>query len=70
MIIHNALDKIAEISIPEGIHEELYVNSRKAWIACVEYMIEAGLIKPSSRNIAALAENWEMVLYSKYSTLN
>lgn len=70
MLIHDTLDRIADISIPEGIHSMLYVDSRKCWIESVEYMIEVGLVKPTSSNIAKLAQNWERVLYAKFSSLN
>jgi hypothetical protein len=70
MLIHSALDKVADLAIPEGRHELLYVDSREAWIKSVEYMIEVGLVSPTAKNIYALAENWEEVLYAKYSTLN
>lgn len=70
MLIHDKLDRIAYIAIPKGIHPELYVNSRKCWVESIQYMIEVGLVKPTSLNIAKLAENWETVLYAKFSSLN
>lgn len=70
MLIHDTLDRIAELTIPEGMHPMLYVDSRKCWIESIEYMIEVGLVKPNKYNIAKLAENWERVLYAKFSSLN
>lgn len=70
MLIHDTLDRIAELAIPEGIHPMLHVDSRNCWVESIEYMIEVGLVKPTKYNIAKLAENWENVLYAKFSSLN
>lgn len=70
MFVHDTLDRIADIIIPKGMHPMLYVNSRKCWVESMEYMIEIGLVKPTSLNIAKLANDWETVLYAKFSSLN
>lgn len=70
MLIHDTLDRIAESTIPEGVHPMLHVKSRTCWVESVQYMIEAGLVKPTKYNIAKLAQNWESVLYAKFSSLN
>ena len=70
MLIHDTLDRVAVMAIPKGKHPQLYVDSRKCWVESIEYMIEVGLVKPTSSNIAKLAENWEKVLYAKFASLN
>lgn len=70
MLIHDTLDRIADMTIPEGMHPMLHVDSRKCWVESIEYMIEVGLIKPTASNIAKFADKWEQVLYAKFSSLN
>ena len=70
MLIYDTLDKLAESSIPSGTHEILHVNSREAWVETVVYMYERGLIDPKPLTIKSLLQNWEQLLYKKYSHLN
>lgn len=71
MLIHDTLDKIAEeIQIPTDIHEYLHVNTREAWVDTMVSLIENRYIKPTPKNIKALAINWEELLCRKYSNLN
>lgn len=66
----DALDKVAEKYVPDGVHELLHVHSRTAWVETVSYLLEQGNIKPTKRNIQILAESWENILFKRYSTLN
>lgn len=66
----DALDKFAETYVPDGIHELLHVHSRTAWVETVMIILEQGNVKPTKRNIKALAESWENILIKRYSTLN
>lgn len=70
MLVHVALCKISELMVPSGIHPILHVDTRKAWIDAVESMIERGAFTPSRANVVKLAQNWESVLYAKFSSLN
>jgi hypothetical protein len=70
MLYYDILDEIAEVSIPSGIHPELHVNTRTAWIETVAELIEKGRIKGSYDQLYFYAKHWETFLYKKYSTLN
>lgn len=70
MLYYDILDEIAEINIPSGIHPDLHVNPRQAWVETVAQLIEAGRINGSYKELAHYAKFWESLLYKKYSTLN
>lgn len=70
MLIYDTLDKLAEISIPEGIHEVLHVNSREAWVETVVSLHETKTVDLTPLVVKSLLRNWEILLYKKYSSLN
>lgn len=70
MLIYDTLDKLAESSIPEGVHEMLHVNSREAWVETVVSLYEMKSIDLKPKTIQALLKNWEVLLYKRFSTLN
>lgn len=70
MISEASLDALAEKHIPAGIHKYFHVDSRKAWVSAVLYLIEWNLVSPSKKNLAVLVKEWETILYKRYSNLN
>jgi hypothetical protein len=68
MLYYDVLDEIAESHIPPGIHKELHVNSRQAWVETMADLIERGYIK--KKDLDMMAVLWEQLLYKKYSALN
>lgn len=44
MLIHDTLDKLADIGIPPGVHKYLHVNSREAWVNIIVSLYERGKI--------------------------
>lgn len=70
MLYYDVLDEIAENHIPSGIHPELHVNPRMAWVETVVEMIERGAIKGKYDDLVFFAKMWEPLLYKKYSLLN
>lgn len=70
MLIYDTLDKLAQSSIPEGVHEILHVNSRDAWVETVVSLHDTKTIQLTPLTVKALLRNWESLLYKKYSSLN
>lgn len=70
MLIYDTLDKLAENCIPKGVHDVLHVNSRVAWVETVYDMYEKGMVDLKYTTVKRLLENWEQLLYKKYSQLN
>lgn len=70
MLIYDTLDRLAESSIPEGVHEILHVNSREAWVETVMSLHKAKTIDLTPLAVKSLLRNWEILLYKKYSSLN
>lgn len=70
MLIYDTLDKLAESSIPNGVHELLHVNSREAWVETVVSLHETKAIDLTPLTVKSLLRNWEILLYKKYSSLN
>jgi hypothetical protein len=70
MLYYDVLDEMAEVYIPSGIHPELYVNARLAWVETVIQMIERGAIKGKYDDLVFYAKMWEPLLYKKFSMLN
>jgi len=70
MLIYDTLDKLAESTIPEGVHDLLRVNSREAWVEAVISMHEAKTIDLTPLVVKSLLRNWEILLFKKYSSLN
>jgi hypothetical protein len=70
MLIHDTLDKLAETKIPSGNHSILHVESRSAWVETVVDLIETKKVKVSNPTLLVLINNWEQLLYQKYSALN
>lgn len=71
MLIYDTLDKLAEGSIPSGIHSVLHVNSQQAWVETVVSMYKKGVINNKQPKVVKfLLDNWEELLYKKYSELN
>lgn len=70
MLIHDTLDKLADIGIPPGIHKHLHVNSREAWVDTVVSLYERGVIDLNPDVAQSLLKRWEVLLYKKYSQLN
>lgn len=70
MLIYDTLDKLAESTIPEGVHDLLHVNSREAWVEAVVAMYESKEISLTPLMVKSLLRNWEILLFKKYSTLN
>lgn len=70
MLLIDALDKIAEACIPDGIHEILHVHSRTAWVETMMELIDQSGFKPSKEQLWYLAQSWEIILMKKYSSLN
>jgi hypothetical protein len=66
----DVLDKVANKKIPAGVHKYLHVDSRKAWVESVIYLVENANVKLDVRTLNTLTKNWESILYKKYSTLN
>ena len=65
-----ALDIAASGKIPQGLHPLLRVDSRQAWVKIVTKLIKENTVKPTSKNVKALLENWERLLINHYSALN
>lgn len=70
MLYYDVLDEIAETYIPSGIHPELHVNPRLAWVETVIDMIEKKAIKGTYNDLIFFAKMWKPLLYKKYSMLN
>lgn len=70
MLIYDTLDKLAESTIPEGVHEYLHVNSRDAWVETVVSLYETKAIDLKPVVVQSLLKNWETLLFKKYSSLN
>lgn len=70
MLIYDTLDKLAESTIPDGVHDLLHVNSREAWVESVVAMYEAKTIDLTPLTVKSLLRNWEILLFKKYSSLN
>lgn len=70
MLYYDVLDEIAETHIPSGIHPELHVDPRMAWVETVADMIEKKAIKGNYSDLVFFAKMWEPLLYVKYSRLN
>lgn len=70
MLVYDTLDKLAESSIPQGIHRYLHVDSRNAWVETVADLYERNAIDLNPKTIKYLLSNWEILLHKKYSSLN
>jgi hypothetical protein len=71
MLLEDTLEEIADRYIPAGTHELLHINSRQAWVTAVLELIKYNsTIKPTKKVLASLANNWEYLLVTKFSTLN
>jgi hypothetical protein len=70
MLIHDTLDRLADMYIPSGIHKYLHVNSREAWVDTIVSLYERGKIDPNPEVMQSLLKRWEILLYKKYSQLN
>lgn len=70
MLIYDTLDKLAESSIPEGVHELLHINSREAWVETVISLYETKAVDLTPLAVKSLLRNWEILLFKKYSSLN
>jgi hypothetical protein len=70
MLIHDTLDKLAETAIPSGIHPQLHVESRTAWVETVVELYEKKHLKFNYATLSVLVNSWEQLLYQKYSALN
>lgn len=70
MLIHDTLDKLADIGIPPGVHKYLHVNSREAWVNIIVSLYERGKIDLRPEVVQPLLKKWEILLYKTYSQLN
>jgi hypothetical protein len=71
MLYYDVLDEIAEtVHIPSERHGILHVNPKEAWVDLMVNLIEAGYVKGGYEDLCTMAENWEVVLYKRFSTLN
>lgn len=70
MLIHDTLDRLADMGIPPGTHKYLHVNSREAWVETVVLLYERGKIELNPDVVESLLKRWEILLYKKYSQLN
>jgi hypothetical protein len=70
MISEAALEALAEKHIPAGVHKYFHVDSRKAWVSTVTYLIELNMISPTKKNLEIMVKAWEVLLYKRYSNLN
>ena len=64
------LERLASNHIPEGVHEQLHINSRQAWIDLVSGMIETGALMKSPEVLVMCVKNWEAMLTTRLSILN
>jgi hypothetical protein len=64
------LDVLAEQYIPEGKHELLHIDSRKAWITLMTNLVEGGYVEKRLNSFKKCAINWEALLAQKYSIQN
>jgi len=64
------LDVLAEQYIPEGKHELLHVDSRKAWLTMMTNLIEGGFVSKKLHVLKKCAINWEALIAQKYSIQN
>ena len=69
-LVYNTLERITENVVPNRTHELLHVNCRTAFTEIALELLERNIIKPTVSNVKFLTENWENVLYTKYSNLN
>lgn len=71
MLYYDVLDEIAEkVHIPNKKHKYLHVKPREAWVEIMVKLIESGYFKGSYKEIKIMAENWETLLYNRFSSLN
>lgn len=68
--ISTVLTELAAKHIPEGMHKELYIDSRAVWIRMAKVFIAKKAIPFKYEALLKLVRNWEVLLYQKQSLLN
>jgi hypothetical protein len=69
-LVYDMIGKVAEMSVPDRVHEMLHVNSRQAFTETATDLIQRKVLKPTVTNVKFMVDNWENLLYTKYSRLN
>lgn len=70
MLYYDVLDEVADAIIPNTIHPELHVNPREAWVEIMVELLEHKAIKSDYKTLCIYAENWESILYKRFSSVN
>jgi len=70
MLYYDILDEVADSKIPNGIHPILHINSRDAWVQIMVELLESKAIQSKYETLWRYANNWEDLLFKKYSSLN
>jgi len=67
---YHFLNTLAEEYIPQGKHELLHIDSRKAWLSLMTNLLNGGYIEKRFNTLKKCAVNWEALLAQKYSMQN
>jgi hypothetical protein len=69
-LVYDMLEKIIESKVPDKTHQLLHINCRQAFLEASVDLLERKILKPTASNVKFLTDNWEHILYTKYSMLN